>query len=112
MEYWRVVRMLATSYSAGTAGTPRSSPHYGRTALGLQMRRGIVAVDASLIPLGSKVYVPGYGTGLAGDTGGAIRGRRIDLGYDDEDLQMWYSWVEVYLLTPAPSPDRINYILP
>lgn len=111
VEYWRVIRMLATSYSAGTAGTPKSSPYYGRTALGLPMQYGIVAVDRNVVPLGSKVYVPGYGVGLAGDTGGAIRGRRIDLGYDDNNLKLWYSWVDVYLLTPVPSADKINYIL-
>jgi len=110
LEYWRVLRMLATSYSAGTAGVSRSSPYYGRTATGMTMRHGIVAVDPSVVPLGSQVYVPGYGVGIAGDTGGAIRGRRIDLGYDDENLQLWYQWVDVYLLTPVPN--TINYLGP
>ncbi len=111
VEYWRVIRMLATSYSASTAGTPKTSPYYGRTRLGLPMRRGIVAVDPRVIPLGSQVYVPGYGVGLAADTGGAIKGRRIDLGYNDDDLVLWYRWVDVYLLTPVPPADKINYIL-
>ncbi|MBN2005600.1 MAG: DUF348 domain-containing protein [Anaerolineae bacterium] len=110
VEYWRVLRMLATSYSASTAGTPRSSPYYGRTALGLQMRHGIVAVDPGVIPLGSQVYVPGYGVGLAGDTGGGIGGRHIDLGYDDDNLVLWYRWVDVYLLTPVPN--NVNYLGP
>ncbi len=109
IEYWRKIRMLATSYSASTAGTSRSSPWYGRTATGMTMRHGIVAVDPRVINLRSQVYVPGYGVGLAGDTGGAIRGRRIDLGYDDDNLVLWYRWVDVYLLTPVP--DRINYVL-
>ncbi|HHS96820.1 MAG TPA: DUF348 domain-containing protein [Chloroflexi bacterium] len=111
VEYWRVIRMLAPSYSASTAGVPQTSPYYGRTRLGLPMRRGIVAVDPRLIPLGSRVYVPGYGVGLAADTGGAIRGRRIDLGYDDDNLVLWYRWVDVYLLTPVPPPEQIDYIL-
>ncbi|HEY76968.1 MAG TPA: DUF348 domain-containing protein [Thermoflexia bacterium] len=111
VEYWRVIRMLATSYSASTAGVPRTSPYYGRTRLGLPMRHGIVAVDPRVVPLGSRVYVPGYGVGLAADTGGAIKGRRIDLGYDDDNLVLWYRWVEVYLLTPVPPPERIDYIL-
>lgn len=110
VQYWRVLRMLATSYSASTAGTPVTSPYYGMTAMGLRMRHGIVAVDRSVIPFGSQVYVPGYGVGLAADTGGAIKGRRIDLGYDDDNLVLWYSWVNVYLLTPVP--DRINYLGP
>ncbi|MGB9888189.1 MAG: ubiquitin-like domain-containing protein, partial [Anaerolineae bacterium] len=111
IEYWRVIRMLATSYSASTAGTPKTSPYYGRTRLGLPMRKGIVAVDPRVIPLRSHVYVPGYGIGLAADTGGAIRGRRIDLGYDDDNLVLWYRWVDVYILTPVPPPDQIPYIL-
>jgi uncharacterized protein YabE (DUF348 family) len=109
IEYWRVIRMLATSYSAGTAGTPKTSPWYGRTATGMQMRHGIVAVDPRVINLRSQVYVPGYGIGIAGDTGGGIKGRRIDLGYDDDNLVLWYRWADVYLLTPVPS--RIDYIL-
>ncbi|MBN1955197.1 MAG: DUF348 domain-containing protein [Anaerolineae bacterium] len=111
VEYWRTVNMLATSYSASTAGTPRTSPYYGRTRMGLPMRHGIVAVDPNLIPLGSQVYVPNYGVGLAADTGGAIRGRRIDLGYDDDNLVLWYRWVDVYLLTPVPPASQIDYII-
>ena len=110
IEYWRVFRMLATSYSASTAGVSSASPYYGRTATGMTMRDGIVAVDPNIIPLRSEVYVPGYGIGFAGDTGGSIRGKRIDLGYSDENLKLWYSWVDVYLLTPVP--DVINYLGP
>jgi uncharacterized protein YabE (DUF348 family) len=109
VEYWRVLRMLATSYSASTAGTPRTSPWYGHTATGMAMGYGIVAVDPRVVNLRSRVYVPGYGVGTAGDTGGAIKGQRIDLGYDDDNLVLWYRWVDVYLLTPVPG--RINYIL-
>ncbi len=109
IEYWRVIRMLATSYSAGTAGTPKTSPWYGRTATGMQMRHGIVAVDPRVINLRSQVYVSSYGVGIAGDTGGGIKGRRIDLGYDDDNLVLWYRWADVYLLTPVPS--RIDYVL-
>lgn len=110
VDYWRVLRMLATSYSAGTAGVSSSSAYYGRTATGIQMRDGIVAVDPTVIPLRSEVYVPGYGVGYAGDTGGAIKGKRIDLGYSDANLKLWYRWVDVYLLTPVP--DHINYTGP
>jgi len=111
IEYWRVIRMLATSYSANTAGTPKTSPWYGRTATGMQMRHGIVAVDPRVINLRSQVYVPGYGIGIAGDTGGAVKGQRIDLGYDDDNLVLWYRWVDIYLLTPVPPSHRINYRL-
>lgn len=51
----------------------------GRTALGMPVRRGVVAVDPSLIPLGTRMHVPGYGQSIAADVGTAIRGPIIDL---------------------------------
>ncbi len=111
-EYWRHFRALASSYSAATAGTPKSSPSYGRTALGWPMRKGIVAVDPRTIPFHTELYVPGYGVGIAADTGGAIIGKHVDLGYDDDNLVIWYRWVDVYLLTPVPPADQLQYILP
>lgn len=51
----------------------------GRTALGIWTRPGVVAVDPKLIPLGTKLHVPGYGHGIAADVGTAIKGRIIDL---------------------------------
>jgi 3D (Asp-Asp-Asp) domain-containing protein len=53
----------------------------GRTATGMPVGRGVVAVDPSVIPLGSRLYVPGYGNGVAADVGGGIRGNIIDLWY-------------------------------
>ena len=111
IEYWRVIRMLATSYSASTAGTPTDAPWYGYTRTGERMRYGIVAVDPRVVNLRTQVYVAGYGIGYAGDTGGAIKWRRIDLGYDDDNLKLWYNWVDVYLLTPVPAAEDINYII-
>ena len=51
----------------------------GRTALGIRTRRGVVAVDPKLIPLGTRLHVPGYGHAIAADVGHAIKGRIIDL---------------------------------
>ena len=53
----------------------------GSTALGVPVRMGVVAVDPKLIPLGTKLHVPGYGPGLAADVGYAIKGRIIDLWF-------------------------------
>ncbi len=108
VQYWRKVRMFATSYNAASAGKSPDHPRYGITRLGWQMRFGIVAVDPGVVSLGSRVYVPGYGIGDAADTGGAIRGLRIDLGYDDDNLVSWYRCVDVYLL--APVPQNIDYV--
>ena len=110
--YWRKIRMRATSYSASTAGVSPDLPWYGRTRTGDAMRQGVVAVDPSLIPLRSRVYVPGYGHGDALDTGNAILSRRIDLGYDDDKLVLWRSWVDVYLLWPPPPESQVTWLLP
>jgi uncharacterized protein YabE (DUF348 family) len=112
LTYWRKLRALATSYTAATSGKSSDHPQYGITRLGWQMRKGIVAVDPTVIKLGTEMYVPGYGVGVAADTGGKVRGRHVDLGYNEEDLQLWYKWVDVYLLAPAPSADQIRWVLP
>jgi uncharacterized protein YabE (DUF348 family) len=106
VQYWRKIRMRATSYSASTAGVSRSKSYYGVARCGQTMRRGIVAVDPRVIPLGSNVYVEGYGVGFACDTGSGILGNRIDLGYGDLDLEWWNRTVDVYVLTPVPASPR------
>jgi len=111
IEYWRRVRVLATSYTAAESQEP-DDPYYGLTYLGWKMRAGIIAVDPRVISLRTEMYVHGYGQGIAADTGGAIKGRRIDLGYEDDELVLWYNWVDAYLLTPPPPPDQIRWVLP
>lgn len=74
----RVLTMEATGYDPfppGGSGT-------GKTASGLMARFGIVATDPRVIPLGTLVFVEGYGFGLAADTGGAIKGNKIDLCFN------------------------------
>jgi 3D (Asp-Asp-Asp) domain-containing protein len=53
----------------------------GRTATGLPVGPGIVAVDPAMIPLGTRLSIPGYGEGVAADTGGAVQGLTIDLWF-------------------------------
>jgi uncharacterized protein YabE (DUF348 family) len=112
ITYWRHLRMLATSYNAATSGTPLDAAWYGHTRLGEAARKGIIAVDPRVIPLRQGMYVPGYGTGYAGDTGSAIKWRRIDLCYDDDNLVLWRKWVDVYLLAPAPDANSILWLIP
>ena len=104
--------MLATSYSPSRAGTPVTAPWYGLTRTGKPLKKGMVAVDRRYIPLGSTMYVPGYGFATAEDTGSGIRGLMIDLGYEDHNYRSWRSYVTVYLRTPVPPLDQIVWILP
>ncbi len=63
----------------------------GDTATGMPTGRGIIAVDPSVIPLGSRVYVSGYGEAIAADTGGAIIGNRIDVWLPCGEAEDWGS---------------------
>jgi 3D (Asp-Asp-Asp) domain-containing protein len=76
----RVFRMVATAYDPSPASCGRGAT--GRTAIGMRAGHGVVAVDPRVIPLRARLYIEGYGHAIAGDTGGAIKGHRIDLGYD------------------------------
>lgn len=109
-EYWRVVRMRVTAYTAASSGKSPDHPSYGITASGRPAGTGIVAVDPNVVPFRSEVYVPGYGVGFAGDTGGGIKGRWIDLGYAEDELVAWNGYVDVYYLTPIPA--EVNYLIP
>lgn len=90
------VSMIATAYTANCYGCS------GYTKLGNRAGHGIVAVDPSVIPLGSHLYIPGYGSAVAGDTGGAIHGNRVDLGFnsDADATQFGRRSVTVYVLHP------------
>jgi uncharacterized protein YabE (DUF348 family) len=113
IQYWRKLHVLATSYSPSTAGHKQpGDPFFGVSATGAEVVRGIVATDPRVIPLGTFLYVPKYGSGRALDVGGAVKGFRIDLGYDDANLVLWNTWVDVYLLVPVPSPDEMVWVLP
>ena len=61
----------------------------GRTATGMPVGQGVVAVDPSVIPLGTRMYVPGYGNGVAADVGGGIKGDIIDLWMTPSQCAAW-----------------------
>jgi len=87
--------MLATAYWADPSWSN------GRTATGVPARYGVAAVDPSVIPLGTRLYIPGYGYAVAADTGGAIVGNRIDLCFDTGQQALDYGrqGVTVYELS-------------
>jgi 3D (Asp-Asp-Asp) domain-containing protein len=94
-----VNRVYATWYNAASSGKSSSDPAYGVTRSGQTLKKGIVAVDPKVIPLGTRLYIPGYGFAVAGDTGGGIKGNMIDLGYPDGAPADWRTgWVDIYIL--------------
>ncbi len=112
LTYWRKIRMFATSYTAADAGTPVDSPWYGITRTGMRAGYGVVAVDPGVVRLYTQLYVPGYGQAVAGDTGGGVDGRWIDLGYEVGQAARWGRCVDVYLLGSPPPSYQITYRLP
>ena len=112
LTYWRKIRMYATSYSPARSGTPRTASWYGRTRIGMPLRKGLVAVDTNLIPFHTPIYIPGYGVAIAADVGGGVRGKMIDLGFEDGNYEAWHWWVDVYVLEPRSAPSKIAWVLP
>lgn len=101
----RLLKMRATAYTADYASTGKrpGDSGFGITATGTLARRSdyssSVAVDPRVIPLGTKLYVDGYGYAIAEDTGGAIKGNRIDLFFNSscEATNWGVKWVNVYV---------------
>lgn len=94
VRYSKFLKMNATAYTASDGNGD------GITASGIPATRGIVAVDPEVIPLGTRLYIPGYGEALAADTGGAIQGNRIDLVVDSygEAVNFGRQDIDVYIL--------------
>jgi 3D (Asp-Asp-Asp) domain-containing protein len=96
-----------TAYTAGPESTGKNpgDPGYGVTASGAYVRDGhTIAVDTRVIPMGSKVYIEGVGIRTAEDTGGAIKGNRIDVYMSDLTSAIQFGYkrgVKIYLLEEA-----------
>ncbi|MDU4698573.1 MULTISPECIES: 3D domain-containing protein [Paenibacillus] len=92
------VKVLATGYTAGyeSTGKKPNHPQYGITYSGVKVRRdkdtvSTIAADLKIFPLGTILYIPGYGYGVVADKGSAIRGHKIDL-YFDTTKQVYKEW--------------------
>lgn len=97
-----VLTMTATGYCSCSICCGRSAD--GITATGMKAQPGVAAVDPGVIPLGSRLFIEGYGPAIAGDTGSAIRGLRIDLFFDShrEALNFGKKRLKVHVLSRAP----------
>lgn len=73
---------MYVSASGYSAYDPGNSKH---TASGTLVRHGVIAVDPNMIPLGTRVFIPGYGEAVAEDIGGSIKGHRIDVAFDSHE---------------------------
>lgn len=93
-RFSRSLLMSASAYTAYDDGNG-STTYRGHT-----LRRGLVAVDPGVIPLGTRLYIPGYGFAIADDIGGAIKGNRIDLAFESrgDALQFGRQRITVYIL--------------
>ncbi len=113
IQYYRVLSLLATSYSPCRSATPSGNCSYG-TSSGLPVQRGTVAMVYSwYLAFGfDKLYIPGYGYATVGDVGGGPPGNHfwVDLAFSDADYQPYSGMVTVYFL--APVPKNLVYILP
>ena len=106
-QYERV-RVVATGYYAGKESTGKEPghPQYGITYSGVEVRRdpdsiSTIAADLNVFPLGTVLYIPGYGYGIVTDTGSAIQGNKIDLYFhtkEDVYRQWGMKTLDVYII--------------
>jgi 3D (Asp-Asp-Asp) domain-containing protein len=94
-EYPKVA-VTATGYTAGieSTGKNQNDPEYGITYSGVKVKRDLystIAADLNVFPIGTILFIPGYGYGVVADKGGAIEGNRLDLYYETvkDVYQQW-----------------------
>lgn len=108
LSKYTAVEVIATGYYAGRESTGKDPDHpeYGITFSGIRVVRddkafSTIAADTKLFPLGTVLFIPGYGYGVVADTGSAIKGKKIDLYFDTKD-QVYQEWgkkkVNVYVI--------------
>ena len=93
-KFERTLYVEATAYSSQDPGLSMY------TARGHLVGRGIISVDPNVIPLGTRVYIPGYGEAIADDIGGAIVGNVIDIAFDthEEAVAFGRQTIEIYII--------------
>lgn len=98
LRFTKAVEVSSTAYCPCAKCCGKYANGYTHT--GLPAKKGVIAVDPSVIPLGTRVYVDGYGYAVAADTGSAIKGTRIDVCFDthEEALKWGMKKVKVFLL--------------
>ncbi|PLT34010.1 3D domain-containing protein [Bacillus sp. V5-8f] len=99
-------KVVATGYTAGYESTGKTpgSPSYGITFSGVKVKRDLystIAADLEVFPLGTILFIPGYGYGVVADKGGAINGNELDLYFDTVD-EVYDHWgkktLDVYIV--------------
>lgn len=90
------VKVVATGYTAGVESTGKrpGHPQYGITYSGVKVRRdqvSTIAADPKFLPIGTLLFIPGYGYGVVADTGAAIKGNKIDL-YFETIKEVYEQW--------------------
>lgn len=98
MSVGHAVQVTATGYSAGYESTGKTPDHpaFGITYSGIQVVRdesalSTIAADLDVFPIGTVLFIPGYGYGVVADIGGLIKGDKIDLYFDTKD-QVYQEW--------------------
>jgi 3D (Asp-Asp-Asp) domain-containing protein len=98
--------VIATGYTAGYESTGKNEghPEYGITYSGVKVKRDLystVAADLSVFPIGTILFIPGYGYGVVADKGGAIKGNKVDLYYETVE-DVYNKWgkkkIDVYII--------------
>ncbi len=111
--------VVATGYTAGVESTGKTPDHpeYGITYSGVKVKRDLystIAADLNVFPIGTILFIPGYGYGVVADKGGAIKGNKIDLYYDtvkDVYDQWGKKSVDVYVIKKGDGSLRAEELM-